>query len=82
MELTLTDYAIVAAALILVLWVVYGVVKRIVMFLLVLAAGMLLLTGIGYFQTGRFSDGFFAHKSGIVKFVGQLVDGYRQGVYR
>jgi len=37
------------------------------------------LTGVGIVQTGRFSEGFFASHSSLVRAVGEVADSYMQG---
>ena len=37
------------------------------------------LTGVGIVQTGRFSEGFFASHSSLVRAVGEIADSYMQG---
>ena len=38
-----------------------------------------LLAGAGLVQTGRFSEGFFAARSGFVRMLGSVADSYMQG---
>jgi len=70
------DYALLAVAAVGVVWVLYGVLRRVLLFLLLMAALAALVGFAGYFQTGCFGKGFFAERSTCVGFVGTLVDAW------
>lgn len=70
------DYVLLAVALIGVAWVCYGVLRRVLAFVLAMLLLVVLIGVANYVQTGCCGKGFFAERSSCVGFAGTLVDAW------
>ncbi len=70
------DFVLLAVLIVGGVWVLYGVIRRVLVFVCVLVALLAVMAGTGYFQTGHFGKGFFAERSMCVGIAGTFADAW------